>query len=61
VDLILDFFNGIRRLGLEGDGFTGEGFAEDLHWGVILVEGWLDLGIIDVNVSGCDVGHVLAF
>merc|ERR1712029_827173 len=31
LDLGLDILNGVRRLNLEGDGFTSQGLDEDLH------------------------------
>ena len=33
LDLSLDIFNGVCWLDFKGDGFTGEGFYEDLHFG----------------------------
>ena len=32
LDLSLDIFNGVCWLNFKGDGFTGEGFDEDLHF-----------------------------
>ena len=34
LDLSLDIFDGVAGLDLEGDGFSGEGFHEDLHVGL---------------------------
>ena len=31
LDLALDSFDGVRGLNVESDGFSGEGFNEDLH------------------------------
>ena len=32
LDLSLDIFNGVCWLNFKGDGFTGEGFDENLHY-----------------------------